>query len=93
MGEVLLMSTHIICFHGEIRTLLCGYPPLPRAMQHFPAMIEIGPVGIVLAYLSCWDHFPFIIFLLSLFVHPHFQTTPLPGRGPTDVDVAPVPAR
>ena len=28
----LLMSTHNICFHGEIRKILCGYPLLSVAM-------------------------------------------------------------
>ena len=26
------MSTHNICFHGEIRKILCGYPLLSVAM-------------------------------------------------------------
>ena len=26
------MSTHIICFHGEIRKILCGYPLLSVAI-------------------------------------------------------------
>ena len=26
------MSTHNICFHGEIRKILCGYPHLSVAM-------------------------------------------------------------
>ena len=26
LGEALLMSTHNICLHGEIRKILCGYP-------------------------------------------------------------------
>ena len=26
------MSTHNICFHGEIRKIFTGYPPLPRPM-------------------------------------------------------------
>ena len=26
------MSTHNICFHGEIRKILCGYPLSPVAM-------------------------------------------------------------
>ena len=28
------MSTHNICFHGEIRKILCGYPLLSVAMNH-----------------------------------------------------------
>ena len=26
------MSTHNVCFHGEIRRILCGYPLLSIAM-------------------------------------------------------------
>ena len=26
------MSTHNICFHGEIRKIFTGYPPLSRPM-------------------------------------------------------------
>ena len=29
------MSTHNICFHGEIRKILCGYPLLSVAMGPF----------------------------------------------------------
>ena len=32
LTEALLMSTHNICFHGDIRKLLCGYPLLFGAM-------------------------------------------------------------
>ena len=31
--EVLLMSTHNICFRGEIRKILCAYPLLSVAMM------------------------------------------------------------
>ena len=31
--EALLMSTHNICFHGEIRKILCGYSLLSVAMH------------------------------------------------------------
>ena len=27
------MSTHNICFHGEIRKIFTGYPPLSRLMM------------------------------------------------------------
>ena len=27
------MNTHNICFHGEIRKILCGYPLLSVAMH------------------------------------------------------------
>ena len=27
------MSTHNVCFHGEIRKILCGYPLLSVAMH------------------------------------------------------------
>ena len=30
------MSTHNICFRGEIRKILCGYPLLSVAMIHVP---------------------------------------------------------
>ena len=30
------MSTHNICFHGEIRKILCGYPLLSVAMSDTP---------------------------------------------------------
>ena len=29
------MSTHNICFHGEIRKIFIGYPPLSRPMRVF----------------------------------------------------------
>ena len=32
------MSTHNICFHGEIRTILRGYPVLSRAMEFLPVL-------------------------------------------------------
>ena len=32
LAQALLMSTHNICFHGEIRKILCGYPLLTVAM-------------------------------------------------------------
>ena len=61
------MSTHNICFHGEIRKLLCGYPLLSVAMFlvfHIkcPANISVGtgyPFAIL--FLSLY---PQIIFLL-----------------------------
>ena len=31
IGEALLMSTHNICFHGEIRKKICGCPLLSGA--------------------------------------------------------------
>ena len=33
LSEGLLMSTHNICFRGEIRKILCGYPLLSVAMD------------------------------------------------------------
>ena len=33
LAEVLLMSTHNICFHGEIKKILCGYPLLSVAIK------------------------------------------------------------
>ena len=35
LTEALLMSTHNICFHGEIRIILCGYPLLSVAMTGY----------------------------------------------------------
>ena len=34
--ELLLMSTHNICFCGEIRKILCGYPLISRAIVYVP---------------------------------------------------------
>ena len=33
------MSTHNICFHGEIRKILCGYPLLSVAMNVWLSMM------------------------------------------------------
>ena len=33
LGEALLMSTHIICFHAEIIKIICGYPLLSVAVE------------------------------------------------------------
>ena len=30
------MSTHNICFRGEIRKVLCGYPLLSATMEYLP---------------------------------------------------------
>ena len=35
LAEVLLMHTHNICFHGEIRKILCGYSILSQAMNKY----------------------------------------------------------
>ena len=39
------MSTHNICFHGEIRKILCGYPLLTVAMRflhkHAAVLLEL----------------------------------------------------
>ena len=35
LAEALLMSTHNICFLGEIRKIFTGYPPLSRHMHSF----------------------------------------------------------
>ena len=37
----LLVSTHNICFHGEIRKLLCGYSPLRK--YAYSNMLKILP--------------------------------------------------
>ena len=42
LGEALLMSTHNICFRGEIRKILCGYPFLSVAMQMSGALCFHG---------------------------------------------------
>ena len=36
------MSTHNICFLGEIRKILCGYPLLSVAMDCLFAQSDIG---------------------------------------------------
>ena len=36
------MSTHNICFHGEIRKILCGYPLLSVAMIDFIQSLQKG---------------------------------------------------
>ena len=33
--EALLTSTHNVCFRGEIRKILCGYPLLSVAMHNY----------------------------------------------------------
>ena len=33
------MSTHNICFHGEIRKIFTGYPPLSRPMHHLSEVL------------------------------------------------------
>ena len=35
------MSTHNICFRGEIRKIFTGYPPLSRPMCFYGEMSEI----------------------------------------------------
>ena len=41
------MSTHNICFHGEIRKIFTGYPPLSRPVFHLLAHF----------HFICWDIF------------------------------------
>ena len=38
------MSTHNICFRGEIRKILCGYPLLSVAMQLFSKTCLLIPI-------------------------------------------------
>ena len=40
--EVLLMSTHNICFHGEISKIFCGYPLLSGAKDN---LFSVGFFG------------------------------------------------
>ena len=35
LGEALLMSTHDICFHGEIRKIFFGYHSLSGALNKY----------------------------------------------------------
>ena len=35
------MSTHNICFSGEIRKILCGYPLLSVAMENVPSALSV----------------------------------------------------
>ena len=39
-AEALLTSTYNICFHGEIRKILCGYPLLSVAMHYDYGIFE-----------------------------------------------------
>ena len=48
--EALLMSTHNICFRGEMRTVFTWYPLLSIAMQHVLFQLGVEPhhgVGIL----------------------------------------------
>ena len=38
------MSTHNICFRGEIRKILCGYLLLSGAMQGFDLLCVLSPL-------------------------------------------------
>ena len=40
------MSTHDICFHGEIRKILCRYPILSAAMNKFNKILLLRPLEI-----------------------------------------------
>ena len=42
LTEVLLMSTHNICFRGEIRKILCGYPLLSVAIVSVRIIADPG---------------------------------------------------
>ena len=42
LGEALLMSTYNICFHREIRKILCGYPLLSVAMKTLDQVIWLA---------------------------------------------------
>ena len=54
------MSTHNICFHGEIRKIFIGYPPLSRSRK----VKEIWYSGNILAdYPGC------ISYPVSLTIH------------------------
>ena len=37
------MSTHNICFHGELRKILCGYPLLSVAMHFMQIVSSVHP--------------------------------------------------
>ena len=53
LGEALLMSTHNICFLGEIRKILYGYPLLSVAMSIFSDLIIPGLVTNGTAKICC----------------------------------------
>ena len=40
------MSTHNICFRGEIRKILCGYPLLSVAMSLFYDMFNLSTMTV-----------------------------------------------
>ena len=53
------MSTHNICFRGEIRKILCGYPLLSVAMiidldqdENLCSQIRVYPIGYVNSVMS-----------------------------------------
>ena len=49
------MSTHNICFCGEIRKILCGYPLLSVAMMYARLYI----------YTEMWQDFILVFFCLD----------------------------
>ena len=55
LGEVLLMSTHNICFRWEIRKILCGYPLLSVTMLAHFMILHQGFIGqnLWLSSFSC----------------------------------------
>ena len=52
------MSTHNICFHGEIRKIFTGYPPLSRPMgPSFPAAAQQDLLSLLVCkrvFFPCW---------------------------------------
>ena len=51
------MSTHNICFHREIRKILCGYPLLSVAMMFYSATKSLGG--------RLWHKELFFVFLMK----------------------------
>ena len=66
------MSTHNICFHGEIRKILCGYPLLSVAMYIHPSM-SVCPVR---SYEKKFHSLSFekISIFNSYFIHRYITT-------------------
>ena len=46
------MSTHNICFRGEIRKIYTGYPPLSRPMVDARRKLKLSCGGIISVFIS-----------------------------------------
>ena len=63
------MSTHNICFRGEIRKILCGYPLLSVAIRQVHMLDWVFPVHTVVRDFS----FNNGRYLCEYFAHLHIQ--------------------